>query len=36
LRNDNGENRTEHTGPTTDETVREVLGDAVDSEGNEF
>lgn len=33
LRSDNGEKWTEHTGPTTDEAVREVLGDTVDSEG---
>lgn len=33
LRSDNGEKWTEHTGPTTDEAVREVLGDVVDSEG---
>ncbi|CAF0819087.1 unnamed protein product [Rotaria sordida] len=32
LRSDNGEKWTEHTGPTTDEAVREVLGDIVDSE----
>ncbi|CAF4205658.1 unnamed protein product, partial [Rotaria sp. Silwood2] len=32
LRSDNGEKWTEHTGPTTDEAVREVLGDVVDSE----
>ncbi len=34
LRSDNGEKWTEHTGPITDEAVREVLGDTVDSEGN--
>ncbi len=34
LRSDNGEKWTEHTGPITDEAVREVLGDTVESEGN--
>ncbi len=33
LRSDNGEKWTEHTGPITDEAVREVLGDTVESEG---
>ena len=33
LRSDNGEKWTEHTGPVTDEAVREVLGDTVESEG---
>ena len=33
LRSDNGEKWTEHTGPTTDEAVREALGDTVDTEG---
>ena len=33
LRSDNGEKWTEHTSPMTDEAVREVLGDTVDSEG---
>ena len=33
LRSDNGEKWTEHTGPITDEAVREVFGDTVDSEG---
>ncbi|CAF1526533.1 unnamed protein product [Rotaria sp. Silwood1] len=32
LRSDNGEKWTEHTSPTTDEAVRDVLGDTVDSE----
>ncbi|CAF1132972.1 unnamed protein product [Adineta ricciae] len=32
LRSDNGEKWTEHTGPITDEAVREVFGDTVDSE----
>jgi len=36
LRSDNGEKWTEHTGPITDEAVREVLGDTVDSEGTTF
>ncbi len=36
LRSDNGEKWTEHTGPITDEAVREVLGDTVDSEGKTF
>ena len=33
LRSDNGEKWTEHTGPVTDESVRDVLGDTVESEG---
>ena len=33
LRSDNGEKWTEHSGPTTDQATREVLGDTVDSEG---
>jgi len=32
LRSDNGEKWSEHTGPVTDEAVREVLGDTVDTE----
>jgi hypothetical protein len=36
LRSDNGEKWTEHTGPTTDEATREVLGDVIDSEGKDF
>ena len=36
LRSDNGEKWTEHTGPTTDEGVREILGDVVESEGKIF
>lgn len=32
LRSDNGEKWTEHTGPVTDEAIREVLSDVVDSE----
>ncbi|CAF1056744.1 unnamed protein product [Adineta ricciae] len=35
LRSDNGEKWTEHTGPITDEAVRETLGDAFESEGLE-
>ncbi|CAF4286880.1 unnamed protein product, partial [Adineta steineri] len=35
LRSDNGEKWTEHTGPTTDEAVREILGDLVETEGLE-
>ncbi|UJR30690.1 hypothetical protein I4U23_018211 [Adineta vaga] len=35
LRSDNGEKWTEHTGPTTDDAVRETLGDVFDSEGLE-
>lgn len=33
LRSDNGEKWTEHTSPTTNEGVREILGDIVESEG---
>lgn len=33
LRSDNGEKWSEHTGPTTDDAVREILGDVFDSEG---
>jgi len=33
LRSDNGEKWTEHTGPTTDQATREILGDTIDSEG---
>jgi len=36
LRSDNGEKWTEHAGPTTDEAIREVLGDTIDSEGKDF
>jgi len=36
LRSDNGEKWTEHANPTTDEAIREVLGDTVDSEGMNF
>ncbi|CAF1056669.1 unnamed protein product [Adineta ricciae] len=35
LRSDNGEKWTEHTGPITDDAVRETLGDAFESEGLE-
>lgn len=33
FRSDNGEKWTEHTGPITDEAVRDVLGNTVESEG---
>jgi ankyrin len=36
LRSDNGEKWTEHTGPTTDEAIREALGDTIDFEGMNF
>jgi ankyrin len=33
LRSDNGEKWTEHTGPISDDAVRDVFADTVDSEG---
>jgi ankyrin len=36
LRSDNGEKWTEHTGPITDEAIREAIGDTIDSEGKHF
>ncbi|CAF4925376.1 unnamed protein product, partial [Rotaria magnacalcarata] len=32
LRSDNGEKWTEHASPTTDDAVRDILGDTVDTE----
>jgi ankyrin len=36
LRSDNGEKWTEHAGPITDDSVRDVFNDTVDSEGKYF